>query len=106
MKRLLEVFSWYFGAPEGRCYPRTPILLPLAIAIALLLVAAGSAQAHGGRVLVVDQFGNVRAINGGYGGNVVVSRGFHGGNVVVGRGFNNRSFFNQNGGRNRIGFRR
>lgn len=68
------------------------------ITLALLLVAAGSASAHGGGVVVVDQFGNVRAVNGGF---------HHGPRVVVSpRGFHNRSFFNQNGGRNRIGFRR
>lgn len=66
------------------------------VAVVVLLVAVGSASAHHGQVVVVDQFGNVRAFHGG---NVVV----RGGGVVV-RG--NRSFFNQNGGRNRFGFRR
>lgn len=79
-------------------------------AVVVLLVAAGSANAHDGArvVFVPDGFGGARA--------VVVNdhfavRGFHhGGNVVVGgRGVvvrGNRSFFNQNGGRNRLGFRR
>jgi len=72
-----------------------------AIAACALLVAAGSAQAHhgGARIVVVDDFGNVRAV----GGNVVV-RGVHTGPVVVRGGNVNR--FNQNGGVNRFGRRR
>lgn len=60
------------------------------LAIALLLVAAGEASAHGGDVVFVrDQFGNVRAVR--------VGNHHHRGNA---------NFFNQNGGRNRLGFRR
>lgn len=64
------------------------------VAVAVLLVAAGSASAHGDVVFVRDAFGNVRAVR--------VDNGFH---HAGPRNFN-RNFFNQNGGRNRFGFRR
>ena len=79
----------------------------LALAALVLLVAASEASAHGGgsRVIVVDQFGNVvssRNVGGGY-GYYGVQRGVTFGNS---RNFGNVNPFNQNGGRNRIGFRR
>ena len=72
------------------------------VAVAVLLVAAGSASAHGGGVVVSR--GGVVVRDFGHGA-VIVDRG-----VVVQRGVvvrgSNRNFFNQNGGRNRFGFRR
>lgn len=80
-----------------------------AVAVALL-VAAPSVQAHGGGV-VVSRGGVIVRSGGFHGGDVVVARNgavvVRGGGVVVrGGNFNNRSFFNQDGGRNRFGFRR
>jgi len=78
------------------------VLLAL-LAIVALLVAAESASAHGGAVVVRDAFGNVRVVQSGY--------GFYGPQQFRAvhpqfRSFHNRSFFNQDGGRNRIGRRR
>ena len=90
----------------------------LILSIAIVLGMASSAFAHGGgtRVIVVDQFGNVISSRGGDFHHVPRSRGhvdprffdprFNPRNVphhVAPRGVNP---FNQNGGRNRIGFRR
>lgn len=72
------------------------------LAIALLLVAAGEASAHDGVVAFRDGHGNLRFVSPGYGYGV---QSFHV-HPQQFRSFNNRSFFNQNGGRNRLGFRR
>jgi len=81
-------------------------LLLALLAIVAMCVAVSSAEAHGGGVFVRDAFGNTVfvpnqgvIISRGFGGPVVVQRG-----PVVVRGHVNQ--FNQNGGRNRIGFRR
>lgn len=73
------------------------------IAIVLLLVAAGSASAHGGRVVFVpDGFGGARAVV--VQDHFVPRGGFYGTRGFVPRG--NVTPFNQNGGVNRIGRRR
>lgn len=75
----------------------------LLLAVAIVLGMASSAFAHGGArvAFVPDGFGGVRAV-------IVqdhfVPRSFHAPRGFVPRGHVNQ--FNQNGGRNRIGFRR
>lgn len=83
------------------------------LAIVAMFIAVPSAEAHGGFVAVRDAYGNIGIVPSSAlivrGAPVVVSRGF-GGPVVVQRGpvvvRGNVSSFNQNGGRNRVGFRR
>lgn len=104
---LLSVIAWMIGPKvRGQDFEQRqrtrPYIIPL-IALLLLLVAAVSADAHGGArvVFVPDGFGGARAV-------VVNDFGFRGPVIVHGsRGFNPHfNSFNQNGGRNRIGFRR